>query len=310
MRENGWLDGFVWLAGHWPDDAWLLLDRSPFPPPNLYTIYRWRGGRWHVFVPEFSTNDSALSIEPWGRDGALMVRRERDAPPRMRGLGARAGVLPRLSAVPIDCENRYDQLGTVVTFADGSLMAEGRYGCEEGLESVLQRWSSPSSGPLVQHLPRDVDGGATSVLVSDIDGEAPNDVTVSGSEHHGPDREQDRAYLAHFDGRAWSRLAPPLAMSSVDSYRREADGTAWAVARGAEHDMLWRQATNGPWTPVALPVMCDPSDVSKTDDGTLWVRCWGPIRKEGDPGWDLTLLSTAVPSRVVELGAAASIEQP
>jgi hypothetical protein len=304
-NNSGWIDGLVRdIVGHWPDDAWLMMTRADMPPPpETFAVYRWVGGRWRIHQPAKTLDHLAPSIASWGRGGALLAEESGlfglQSGPRLRGLGARAGSLPNQQRVA-HCQYGED-IGPIAAFEDGSLIAVHQPSCS--MASVIQRWSSPFAMAGLERLPFEADGGAKSVIISGLEGDKPNDLIAFGYDVQGEKDEGNHAYLAHFDGRAWSVIAPPPDTRTVISYARDAAGTQWAIANPEEHGVLWRREAHGSWEPVSLPRKCEPSDISKTDDGALWVRCWRPIHRWSGHGFDLTLLSTVAPSRVVELAA-------
>lgn len=310
-RHSGWIDGVVQdIVGHWPDDAWLMVTRAALPPPpETFAVYRWVSGRWRVQQPA-RTQDLAPSMASWGRGGALLAQEsplaDRKGAPPLGGLGTRAGSLPNQSPV-WHCQ--FDEnIGAVKAFDDGSLIAINQSGCN--VESVIERWSSPFSVARLEHLPFEADAAAKSVWVTGIEGDRPSDLVAFGFEVHGHGAEFNHAYLAHFDGHAWSVMEPPADTRTVISFQRDAVGAQWAIANPEEHGVLWRKEPHASWALVPLPRNCEPSDIAKTDDGALWVRCWSPIHRWSGYGFDLTLLSTVAPSHVVELATHPMYDTP
>src|ERR1019366_760878 len=88
------------------------------------------------------------------------------------------------------------------------------------------------------------------------------------------------AYLAHFDGRTWSRDSVPVAAGFIEGYVRDAGGHAWMMTREGilpYRYKLWTSGGNGLWSEIVPPRECGPSHLwaplTSTDDGSVWVNC-------------------------------------
>jgi hypothetical protein len=312
VSEDGWLDGGVDdIVGHWPDDGWLMLSQGEMPPPEKYAVYRWRDRRWKVSQPQFTCHE-LHTLRSWGSGGALIAEsaswRAWDDGPLLRGLGIRAGT-PWAPSPHFHC-NRAHGLGAVMPLAGGGLFAAIEDPC--GVESVVEHWASPSATPKVERLPIDTARGAKSIVVEGFEGETPDDITVFGNEYYGghtaSDENPDRAYVAHFDGRTWSKETAPPDARTVGAYIRNAGGSSWAIANPYDHPELWSKLTDGSWMRVPIPAIdptaaaCEPSHLSKAEDGSVWVWCSvRPSSGSHSNGPNMALLSTLAPSHMVEL---------
>jgi len=283
--STGSLTNLVDVYGTWPDDAWLVSTHIDVPPFQV-TVYRWKTDRWIQVAPERNAFSGVQTILPWGKGGGLVIDEGSSHPAGMRGVGARSG---RAAGAP-------ETTAAIAAFDDGVLVAAAlpRGGFES---NVLRLWPA-SGGSSAVALP-------DPVFVNGIASVKARDVVVYGSRDATTDGGSSRAYLARFDGKTLSALEPPPG-KGVASYVEDPSGVEWALSTAGES--VWRREPNGAWQAVELPLDYQPYDLSVTSDGAVWVRASGPILR-GDAGdrlvaWDVALLSTWAPERVLALGAA------
>jgi hypothetical protein len=283
---GGTLTALVDVHGRWPGNAWLVATRVSEPPPFQVTVYRWSGDRWTLAIPERRSMHEIAAIVPWGASGAALIRGTPGPEVyELLGIGARAGRSLRT-------------FEAVAAFDEDVLVVATR-GRGSNDPDALRLWTSSSAAPAAQGTPLTDGDGGVAVDFRGIVHVGARDVVIYGSRMspHGK-----TAYLARFDGHSLTTLtAPPSA--DVTSYAEEPSGTGWALSAG--NDVPWRREPAGAWRPVPLPLRCTPSGLALTDDGSVWVRAYGPL--VGDAirrqiGTDAALFSTMSPTHVLQIG--------
>jgi hypothetical protein len=299
LPEKGYV---VNVFGHWPDDAWLVWRESDLPPWHD-SIYRWEADRWTV-VKKAIPSWAQLSYLPWGPNAAFLFRPwDFDRGPKFEGLGSRRG----WQSGRADLDGRVFA-AFALAFADGSYLYV-RDEWQKGGGFVSESWPARGNSPPVKRIVRP-DNAESSVVVHGLWGVEPNDVVAFGVQHQ-PGVE-DKSYLAHFDGRRWSREVSPALFLSA--YVRDTSGRQWALSyddhpnfiapdEGWDPRLLygkvWTAEPHSSWTGVDMPLRCRPYALWATDDG-IWVGCWpSPEEAERRHVRDY-LLSTYVPPRVSE----------
>ncbi len=122
------------------------------------------------------------------------------------------------------------------------------------------------------------------------------------------DDERSAAYVARFDGRAWSLIAVPFT-GPATAVAEDEKGTLWVTAGGA----LWNKPSGAAWTQVPLPGPSLPGAPAgefrasgleaRTGDG-VWIE----VAHEKDPSYR-ALLRTQRPSTVLRCDQGAPADK-
>jgi hypothetical protein len=276
------------VYGQWPD-VWLV-----WTLPRSDRIYGWDGHRWSQRGSEFSRGQL--------RDVRLLRPGVGLVPLSLQAVDARTGKMSPFGewdGAKAPCKKA--SLYSVLPFTDASIVSH--WLCADDIHSVT-RWSARATLSPDDRFVTEASSAIGSWRWASFDGASPNDVVGYGNEA-ATSSSPGHPYLAHFDGSRWSRLQPPPG-SSLGSYVRVGD-EAWATTTieppksslERSRESLWTSTRGGPWRRVPLPVDCNPHDLQRTSDGTVWLRCERPLGYRFD--FDEAILSTLTPTRIYEM---------
>lgn len=270
------------LGGRWPDPVWLQTQthyQRTSAPPHMY--YR-KGDRWqrkatvvgqlHWYYDRFAAlpGGKVLALrllapdqkiyEKYGDEIPGAVQKKLDAelarnPPRLDILTAGADPAPapmRLAAGGIPTALATAPTGEVFLLLRFTVQKDG----ESYASHAVQRFAPGAADGTLDQL-ADIVAQPAALAVR-----AHDDVLVGGDG------------LAHYDGKAWTRVAAPK--GSVTALSLGEPGVQWAIARNPEYGVgdsdehvpeteLWRQTGDGRWTRVPLPRV--PADLAT---GPTW----------------------------------------
>lgn len=265
------------ILGAFPEGAWLLAD----------VTYKWVNDRW-AKTDLLREGESFLDIAAWGDSRAIAAIAMPNNDMRFFLVGGKSGVLvpapagikkdpkPVASAAasasatgdeaapPAEDKPAEDKPAEVdksckvkmkpdamalAGLPTGELYAAG-YECQEVGKGapIVERWEPKKLHGTVEPLPKAE--GAETFEIHGVLARSPTEVWVYGG------GAPQKAYLARWDGKAWSKQAIPIA-GTITSLSAAEDGTLWAAVAGSGGSELWkRPASSEAFTAVAL----DPVD--------------------------------------------------
>jgi len=269
------------MEGSWPDHAFLtLLGEGGERVGSFSEARRWTGDHWQEeAIPRSSDDPSRIS---WMAGSRLVRAFDTPAYPSFTVDPPGAAPAPDLAALHVkDPGACIFNETAVVARSSGELFVAGDY-CgvfpsHEGPvgpadfapvhgEAGVARWA-PGSRARIEAIPP-VAHHADLVLRTLLDA-SPTALYLFGTVRNPKSPEPD-AYLAVYDGTAWSRVETPY-QGSVSHHDHEADGTLWVYASHA----LFKRAPDGAWTKQPLVGVVS----------VLWA--------DGHPTWALTAKTLA-----------------
>jgi len=248
------------VAGRWPDALWLS-STHPAGRSGFSKLWSWNGKEWRR-KQETVESHFIIAIQPWIGGRLLAVEQAGmmfDASFRVLS-GDQRVTLPQFTRA-----KRTPELSFCVTrlrveaFAalpSGEIFAAGeRCGPDESLDPAVERWAAGAKQGTIDVLPATRapdDPGQAGWQVTALTAFSPTDVylaaekTVWNGESKG---SKVFDYFAHFDGKLWTQLPPPLT-AGIHQLWSQSDGVLWAVDREQE---LWSRSAQGQWARVPLP---------------------------------------------------------
>jgi hypothetical protein len=109
--------GMTGLYGRFPDDLWLVVDRSGEEPvmSSVSTLYRFTGGKWQAHAGKRKYGERVARMFRW-QGGMLAVVEHHGIPARFEAFGAKAGAVT--PTIPKDV-----RLGDLSVSENGTLVA-------------------------------------------------------------------------------------------------------------------------------------------------------------------------------------------
>lgn len=274
---DGVTGAFQFLLGDYPNELFASVVR-PLGRTGFTEIYKWSGTKW---ATNYSTDATTfvLDIQPWQNGTVLMVEAHSFS-------GAyRFSVLPKSSKVFIpEPQNRKWSGGAIIacelgfvpdalrTLPSGHAFMTGTVCSENGGphdgQTAVKRWSPTNPRGTVDVLP-EMEKRAFTLVNLALHGE--NDAYVAANTsplRYGPNREL-APYLAHFDGKAWTRDSLPFdgAIASLDI---DSNGKLWIVSA---HGAVFARPAGGAWAAITLPK--GGKDESSIEASAVWIRAPG-----------------------------------
>ncbi len=339
VRDTKWLsglpaDGFgggyamddVTFGGKFPDDAWSTKTTYYMRGSSNWAVWHWQEGKWAT-VPNLEGKLLwyYASFGPW-KDGTSLALRLNDLPamgedePQMAALSKLLEKsVPRFE-VPGKPGNKADSLPTFAagarpatfsSLASGDVVAVFELGIDEKEVTKVQRWPAGDAKGIVEVPP-----GVTKTLDRPVLKMASaNDVWLGGA-------VDAKAYLAHFDGKAWTKLDVTM-KGDVASIAQATDGTVWIATAPDPDDKgdvglgeLWKRAKGAAtFELVPLPTMKFPGD--GVDHLALGSASGPPVwdvekgeKKDGEADWYLAPRQVVVAPDGEPFVAAIAVDDP
>jgi len=270
------------VLGNLPRSAWLLTERR-LGRMRTTSLLHFTGAEW-VDADSTRNYQKIIAISPWSSGRALvLVADDHEQLVGFKQLGGPGGAaLPRLEFTArngYQCAHGIKPMVLRALPTDEVFLAGARCFTEldynvtdRGL--AVERWGSGQLNPKIDILPdlspkEAASGELTSLVV--VSG---HEAFVAGSRTPLPlplpvPAAPPRAYIAHFDGRAWhAQSAPPV--ERIDDLQRSPNGQLWALSKGD----LWVTTQASPevvtWTLVPIPRAAN--DAGEHAVTSFWVR--------------------------------------
>ena len=297
IRGDGINGAFQFLLGSFPDALYAAVIR-PSGRTGFSELYKWNGSTWRS---HHTTNETTyvLDIQPWLNGTVLMVE--------SHGFSGeyRFSTLPKDAPVFVPephgktwktnwsiCEAGFVP-DAMRTLPSGHVFMPGTSCSADSHSDIRQtgvkRWSPDNKAGTFDALPEIGEKGfeiVNLVLHDDKDAYIAGSTTRSP---YGPPKDH-APYLAHFDGKSWTRDTLPFS-DAITSLDVDAHGKVWIVSdKGA----IFSRPSGGKWEEVTLPVggeerkPIDAKSIWSRAPGDEWiVGVYGPrhvVLHSGPPG--------------------------
>lgn len=259
------------LHGDFDKTAWLA--RLAYSArTTLITLDRWDGARWRrVKGPQYSGQLMTIGAFPWRRSTLFLVTWYNHSTHFDVLEGADKAPVPAASGKPDGWPFTRLLAAAAVKTKEGELVLAG----SSGDGPAVERWMEPRTDGKFEVLP--VSPGEREVEITHLVGRSSSDLFAGGAADKGP-------YLAHHDGKQWSRVEVPFT-DPVTDLAFAADGSLWAVARAGgtwdrKPSSLWRRQ-QGRWSRVPAsdekgkPLVIE--GLWALDDGDVWLSAGGSL---------------------------------
>ncbi len=280
------------FGGRFPEDAWISESSSFGRGGTDVNVAHWESGAWKK-VPnqEGKLLWYYAAFGPW-KDGRTIALRLYSIPDQ----GPDEGAWEPLQALLAKTKPRFEVPGQKVdglpAFADGAspitfaslssgdALAIVTVGKDATAKTQVQRWTAGGDAKGVLESLPDLSVELGSPVVSFV---SASSAWIGGS-------VDDKPYLAHFDGKTWTKKDTTM-KGAVTSIAEAPDGTVWAVTAPESLESgksalggLWKKAADvQSFEPIALPKTKFPGDAdSKLGlDLNAGTSAWSMV--EGDP---------------------------
>jgi hypothetical protein len=278
----------VRCGGRFPDDAWLSETTSYGRGSSDWNVAHYEGGAWKSkpnkegkllwFYAGFGAwkDDKTLALRLYGipdqgPDENEWLKLEKvleKTTARFEIPGEKADPsLPTLAAGATPA--------TFASLSSGVAVAVVNFGAVDKLQTKVQRWVDGDPKGIVEDLP----GLSTALLNPVVAMGSASSAWVGGN-------DDGHAYLAHFDGKAWSKITGEMT-GVVASLAEGSDGITWIITAPAQSDSegslgeLWKRTKDGKLERVAVPKTKFEADAKPHLQ--LDVMGGTPVWKESEP---------------------------
>jgi hypothetical protein len=270
------------IAGRWPDAAWLSTSH-PYERTGFSTLWNWDGKSWKK---KLSTNPGLFieTIQPWVGGRLLALEQSGmwfEASFRVLSGDTRVA-LPQFVKTKnnddfVFCQTEM-RVEAFATLPNGEVFAAGQSCDVEGnIEVSVKRWAAGDKRGKLEILPgtrAPADPQQSEWHITGIAAQSPTSVFVSASKvtWRQETRERHEApYFAHFDGKSWQALPPPIA-GGVQALWSQTDGVLYGSdTQGG----LWSGSASTPraaWSRVPFPAQIVHGSHELAKLGGFWLR--------------------------------------
>lgn len=296
------------IFGSWPNGAWLVAAEGSGEGPNTW---KWVKEQW-AQTALLREGETLLDITAWdddraiaaiampsndirtflvgGKPGAVMPAPYPADKPKAEGEGEPAAAEDdRSCKVKMKPEAPYKLAG----LSTGHLFAAG-YGCVESGKGdpLVERWEPKKVRGTVEPLPKPE--GVTEIGIRGVAARSASEAYVWGA-------AGTKAYVAKFDGKAWSVEKVPFE-GAPTAFAMAEDGTIFVAAP----DGLWkRPAGDAAWVQPSLP---SPGGTKIVPDA-VWAKSPSEVWVTGKAGGKHYLLSPKPEGEAIKLPSRSQMQQ-